>query len=251
MNKTSLSNNSEIKISKPEYLKLFWATLFAIAMGMLECAVVIYIRELYYPDGFRFPVRATSDTVTVTELLRELATVIMLLGIGMVAGKNKQERFAWFIYCFAIWDIFYYVFLYLIIGWPVSFLDWDVLFLVPIMWVGPVWAPIELSLLMIVLSLSILYFSGKRASSSLKLSEWFALISGSLIVIVAFCKEYFLFMTRQHPTIPKTELFFSKQTFAYAAQYVPVNFDVWIFFLGCLVICIGIGLYLFRNFSGR
>jgi hypothetical protein len=71
MNKTSLSNNSEIIISKPEYLKLFWGTLFAIAMGILECAVVINIRELYYPNGFRFPVGATSDTVT--ELLRELS----------------------------------------------------------------------------------------------------------------------------------------------------------------------------------
>ena len=29
--------------------------IFAVSMGFLEAIVVVYIRELYYPDGFRFP----------------------------------------------------------------------------------------------------------------------------------------------------------------------------------------------------
>jgi len=132
MNKTQEISFSE---NKPNLLlssKLLWVTLFAVAMGMLESSVVIYLRELYYPAGFKFPLHATSYTVAVTELFRELSTLIMLLGIGMLAGKNKHERFAWFIYSFAIWDIFYYVFLYLLINWPVTLFDWDVLFLLPI-----------------------------------------------------------------------------------------------------------------------
>jgi len=156
MNKTQEISFSE---NKPNLLlssKLLWVTLFAVAMGMLESSVVIYLRELYYPAGFKFPLHATSYTVAVTELFRELSTLIMLLGIGMLAGKNKHERFAWFIYSFAIWDIFYYVFLYLLINWPVTLFDWDVLFLLPTMWVGPVWAPVFLSLLMILLALCIL-----------------------------------------------------------------------------------------------
>ena len=158
-------------MSKSDYRKLIWVTLFAIAMGMMESSVAIYLRELYYPGGFQFPVRATSTTVAVTELFRELATIIMLLGVGMIAGKNRQERFAWFIYSFAIWDILYYIFLYLIIGWPASFNDWDVLFLLPVMWSGPVWAPVSLSLLMILLGMCILHYSGNRQDSGLKLSE--------------------------------------------------------------------------------
>lgn len=227
--------------------KLFWVTLFAVAMGMLESSVVIYLRELYYPDGFHFPLRATSYTVAVTELARELATLIMLLGIGVLAGRNKQERFAWFIYSFAIWDLFYYVFLYLFINWPLSLLDWDVLFLLPIMWVGPVWAPVLLSMLMIFLAMSILYFSNHKTNSYLKSREWALLIAGSLIVIIAFCEEFYLFMTAQYPTIPGMQLFFSKQSIELASKYVPVHFDVLLFLLGCATIGTGISSYLFRN----
>jgi hypothetical protein len=226
---------------------LFWVTLFCIAMGMLESSVVIYLREMNYPDGFQFPLKATSYTIAVTELFRELATLIMLLGIGMLVGKNKQERFAWFIYSFAIWDIFYYVFLYLIINWPLSLLDWDILFLLPIMWVGPVWAPVLLSLLMISLALIILYFSERGEGANLKLREWAVLIAGALTVIIAFCKDFYLYMTTHFPTIPVTQLFFSKHTFEYAAKYVPVSFDVVLFLFGCIVICTAIGMYAVRN----
>jgi len=226
---------------------LIWVTLFSVAMAMLESSVVIYLRELYYPGGFRFPLQATSATIAVTEMLRELATLIMLLGIGMLVGKNKSGRFAWFIYTFAIWDLFYYVFLYLIIGWPLSLLDWDVLFLLPIMWTGPVWAPVLLSVLMIILALLILFFERHRHNSNLKTSEWILLIMGAITVIVAFCKDYYLFMVTHFSSIPATQLFFSEHSIGYSTQYVPVRFDVVLFLFGCVVISIGIGIYVFRN----
>ena len=226
---------------------LLWVTVFSVAMGMLESSVVIYLREMYYPSGFQFPLKVTSYTIAVTEFFRELATLIMLLGIGMLVGRNKQERFAWFIYSFAIWDIFYYVFLYLIINWPLSLLDWDILFLIPIMWVGPVWAPVLLSILMISLALIILYFSEHKHNSNLYLREWIVIIGGALIVIIAFCKDFYLYMTAHFPTIPVKQLFFSKHTFDYAAQYVPVKFDVVLFLLGCVIICIAIVMYAIRN----
>jgi hypothetical protein len=176
-----------------------------------------------------------------------MATMIMLLGIGVLVGKNKQERFAWFIYSFAIWDIFYYIFLYLIISWPVSLLDWDILFLLPMLWVGPVWAPILLSLLMILLAQFILYFSKHKHGADLKAREWILLITGALIVIIAFCKDFYIYMVTYNPTIPATELFFSKHSFEYAAHYIPARFDVLLFLLGCVVICAGIGSYVIRN----
>lgn len=247
MNKTQENSFSENKASQQISYNLLWVTLFSVAMGMLESSVVIYLRELYYPDGFHFPLKATSYTIAVTEIFRELATLIMLLGIGMLAGKGKHERFAWFIYSFAIWDIFYYVFLYLIIDWPMSLSDWDVLFLLPMMWIGPVWAPVILSILMILLALFILHFSRRRHNANMKLREWIVLLTGAFIVIIAFCKDFYLYMTTHFPTVPGTQLFFSKHTFEYAAQYVPVRFDVLLFLFGCAVICIAIGSYVFRN----
>ena len=247
MNKTQNSAVSGNITNRLLSNNLLWVTLFSIAMGMLESSVVIYLRELYYPAGFSFPLQATSYTIAVTELFRELATLIMLLGIGILVGKNKQERFAWFIYSFAIWDIFYYIFLFLIIDWPLSLIDWDVLFLLPMMWVGPVWAPVLLSFFMIVLALSILYFSYYKNDSNLKSSEWITLSVGAFIVIIAFCKDFYLYMTIHFPTIPATQLFFSEHTFEYAAQYVPTSFDVILFLFGCVVICTGIGRYVIRN----
>ena len=229
------------------YRQLALITLFSVAMGMLESSVVVYLRELYYPDGFQFPIRATSYKVAVTELMRELATLIMLLTIGMVAGKTKQERFAWFIYSFAIWDIFYYAFLYLIIGWPMSLMDWDILFLLPMMWTGPVWAPLLLSTLMIILAICILVFSNHHKNAHLKFQEWALLISGSFIVIVAFCKDFYISMTTLYPLIPATKLFFSKQTGEYAANYVPKSFDVTLFSVGTFFIISGICIYVLRN----
>lgn len=239
----------KIKISRLTKNNLIWITILTIAMGMVESSVVVYLRELYYPEGFKFPLRSTSNIVAITELLRELATMIMLLAIGVLAGKSKHERFAWFIYSFAIWDISYYLFLHLIINWPTSLCDWDVLFLLPVMWVAPVWAPLLLSALTILLALCILYFSSQNQSASLKMGEWILLIAGALIVIIAFCKDYYLFVTSHHPNIPNAQLFFSKDAITYATQYVPVSFDVKLFLFGCFVICVGIGIYGFRNWK--
>ncbi|MBL7138880.1 MAG: hypothetical protein ISS17_08905, partial [Bacteroidales bacterium] len=127
-------------------------TLFAIAMGFLESAVVVYLRAIYYPEGFAFPLKIIEGPVATTEILREAATLIMLITVAILAARRWIIRFAWFIYIFAIWDIFYYIFLWLLLGWPESLLTWDILFLIPTTWVGPVLAPVINSLTMIALA---------------------------------------------------------------------------------------------------
>ncbi|HNX08095.1 MAG TPA: hypothetical protein PKL96_10970, partial [Bacteroidales bacterium] len=107
--------------------KIIWVAIFAIAMGFLESAVVVYIRALYYPEGFMFPMKLISDQIMITEFFREAATMIMLIGIAVIAGSSAIERFAYFIFSFGIWDIFYYIFLYALLGWPQSLMTWDVL----------------------------------------------------------------------------------------------------------------------------
>ena len=162
---------------------LIWITLFAIAMGFMESAVVIYLRELYYKNGFEFPLKGIPASIARVEFFREVATIIMLVGAGIIAGKSKLQRFAYFALAFAIWDIFYYVFLYVCLGWPQSLSTWDILFLIPTPWVGPVWAPCLLSLLMIVGSVFIIIQTEKNKHYKIYAGLWWLLITGTLICI--------------------------------------------------------------------
>ena len=136
---------------KKETLNRVWiVTFFAIAMGYLEAIVVAYLRALYYPNGFNFPLaNLVQSEILLIEWVREFATIVMLVTVAMLAGKKFFERSAYFIFAFAVWDIFYYVFLKVILDWPASLFTWDVLFLIPWPWVGPVITPVLCSLLMI------------------------------------------------------------------------------------------------------
>ncbi len=79
-----------------------WITAFAVAMGFLESAVVVYLRAIYYPEGFRFPLVAMSPVLIFTELVREAATLVMLLAPGALISRKRLERFAWFCWSFAV-----------------------------------------------------------------------------------------------------------------------------------------------------
>ncbi len=116
-----------------------------------------------------------DEHLALTEIFREAATLIMLVGIGIIAGRNSSERFAWFLYSFAVWDIFYYIFLKLLLNWPESFMTWDILFLIPATWVGPVIAPVIVSITMIAFALIILYSNQKSIPVTIKSSEWICL----------------------------------------------------------------------------
>jgi len=59
-------------------------------------------------------------------------------------------RLAYFLTIFAVWDIFYYIWLKVLLGWPSSIMEWDILFLIPVTWAGPVLAPIILSITMLI-----------------------------------------------------------------------------------------------------
>ena len=229
-------------------IKILWITLFGIAMGFLESAVVIYMRELYYPLGFNFPLVPISSKLVVTELLREAATLIMLLGIGILTGKSKNEKFAYFIYTFAIWDIFYYVFLKAILFWPESWLTWDLLFLLPSIWTGPVIAPIIVSFTMILLSLLIVFFNQINKRTILSLGEWASLIMGSLIIIASFMWDYSTYILNEYCvhqlfTLPNENIF------EFAIKYVPSSFPWFIFTIGEVMIIGAVIHFFIKNKS--
>jgi hypothetical protein len=132
------------------YRRLLWVSVFAVAFAFVESSVVVYLRAIYYPEGFEFPLVMVSWEHLTVELLREAATILMLVAAGVLAGKKPWERFGYFLVAFGVWDIFYYVWLKVLLDWPVSILDWDVLFLIPVPWIGPVIAPVAISILMVM-----------------------------------------------------------------------------------------------------
>ena len=152
-------------------MDIYTAIVFAIAMGYLEAAVVVYLRELYYPEGFyikekvKFPfikfgvvseLKPFPKKIILTEIGREAATIIMLAGFAVAAGNTFVTSLGYFLILFGVWDIFYYVFLKIILNWPETFSTTDVFFLIPVPWIGPVWLPIILSGIIIAIGLIIL-----------------------------------------------------------------------------------------------
>lgn len=196
-------------------------TIFSIAMGFLESAVVIYLRELYYPHGFSFPMVATSTLVLKTELLRELSTVIMLVCIGWLAGRTKAERFVYFLYSFAIWDIFYYVFLKALLDWPASLFTWDILFLIPVPWYGPVLAPCMISLSMVGYTVLILYIESKNILVRLDWKDWTIMMIASLIFILSFTLEFLQWYTAGDHKLDTMGL-----------EFIPLRYPWWLFGIG-------------------
>jgi hypothetical protein len=124
---------------------------FAIAMAWVESAVVVYLRVLI---GRIDPYQADPLPISVglgwIEVGREIATLVMLWAVGWLAGRTWRGRAGYSLIAFGTWDIFYYIFLVPMNGWPHSLLDWDVLFLIPLPWWGPVLAPVLISLLLII-----------------------------------------------------------------------------------------------------
>jgi hypothetical protein len=222
--------------------KIITITLFAIAMGFLESAVVVYLREILYPDGFEFPLSPIPVNLALTELFREVATLIMLVTIGILAAKRFSTGFAWFIYTFAIWDIFYYIFLKLLVGWPGSLMTWDVLFLIPTTWTGPVLSPVLVSMTMICLALVILIQAEKGKDTRILPREWTGLVAGSLVLIFGFILDYSQHMLAHFSVFGMLQVK-NPEVLEVATRYIPLRFPWWIFGIGELIILGTIGLY--------
>lgn len=176
-------------------ISLFITTLFAIAMAFLESAIVVYLRLIYYPGGFSFPLIEIPSDILVIEILREAATIIMLLTVSWMLARNRREWFAFFAYNFGVWDIFYYIWLKVFLNWPDSVFDWDVLFLIPLPWTGPVLAPVIVSVLLIMAAVLLLVYQELKLS----LRDWILEIIAGLIIIISFLFQLKELESGQHP----------------------------------------------------
>lgn len=162
---------------------------YALAMAYLESAVVVYLqRALSMTPATLFPLRdqATLGGLGSIEVGREVATIVMLATVGWLAGRTSLERFAWTSVAFGIWDIGYYFWLWVFVGWPTSFGTTDLLFLLPVPWVAPVLAPILVSIALITFGLIVARRIRRGDLLDFKLRQWILLVVGGLVVIVSF-----------------------------------------------------------------
>jgi len=185
----------------------WWVALYATAMAAVESAVVVYLRALHPPPDAPLTVllHEIPAHLVPIEIGRELATLVMIGAVAALAGgaRNVREAFLYFALAFGIWDIFYYIWLWVFIGWPPSLLTWDVLFLIPVPWLSPVIAPVIVSLCLVAGSLWLL------AHPSLQLPRlaWALAILGAVLVLLSFTVDYRYALMRTDPPRFRWELF--------------------------------------------
>ena len=167
--------------------------IYAIAMAWVEAAVVYYLRRMmnriepYQPHPLPM-----IGGLGFAEMVREVATLIMLLTVGTLAGRSWRARLGYTAIAFGFWDIFYYVFLKVLCGWPHSLFDWDVLFLLPLPWWGPVLAPVLISVLMIVWGTLVSSENHTEPNAAAEIKVWalnFCGIGLALYVFMADCLQ--------------------------------------------------------------
>ena len=140
-------------------IKLGLLALFGIAMAHLEGVVVVYLRKslgMLDSESNKESIGKIPDRFLQIEMTREVATIVMLVVIAYLVGGTWIEKGVFFLWTFAIWDLFYYLSLYILIKWPPKLTTIDVLFLIPKPWIAPVWFPIGVSSLTIII-IAVLY----------------------------------------------------------------------------------------------
>ncbi len=150
---------------KPELTSrtLLSSAIFALSFGFVEGAAAIYLGAAAglvpgiagtLSDVARLSGELQQQTQQVpylppslhtVEVFRETATMLMLLSVAIVAEHRRGERFAIFLWVFALWDISYYAALWATVRWPDSPTSSDVLFFIPVPWTSQVWFPILIS----------------------------------------------------------------------------------------------------------
>ena len=173
-----------------EWNRWLIVAVFAIAMAWVESAVVFDLRTMVHRiEPYQADPLPLVGRLGPVELVRELATMIMLLTVGVLAGKTWRARWGYALVAFGVWDIFYYVFLKVMCGWPHSLLDWDILFLLPLPWWGPVLAPVLIAILMIAWGTLVTQFEHQPVSRVSHFATWAMNFTGIFIALYVFMAD--------------------------------------------------------------
>ena len=178
-----------MRTGSSRWTRLAVVAVYATAMAVVEAMVVYYLRRLFAlqyaavftPGRFVFPPAYLRH-----EQIREAATIVMLLAVAFLAGRGLLQKLAYFLLAFGVWDIGYYFWLWMFVGWPHGPGTWDVLFLIPIPWAGPVWAPIAVSLALVGFGLAAAQRCGADRAPKVHSAILAGAIAGGIIVIASF-----------------------------------------------------------------
>lgn len=192
-------------------------SVFACAFALVEAAVVVYLRTLFYPEGFSFPIKPIPQNILNVEVWRETATLAMLGSVAMLAGKTAWGRFAFFIYAFGLWDIFYYVWLKVFINWPESFFTPDILFLLPVIWWGPVLAPSIVAFSLCVSAIIIIRMEEHGFPFRATLLDILWIVIGAAIILYTFMVDAPLVEAGMDTPAYRWPLFFTGELIGIAA----------------------------------
>jgi hypothetical protein len=176
--------------------RLLWISLFAVAMAVLEAVVVAYLRGLLSITRQH----VTLDSYITMEIAREASTLVMLVAVGWLSGRHWRERLAFMAFTFGLWDIWYYIWLKLFIAWPNSLFDWDILFLIPFRWWGPVLAPVLIATLLCVTAVLFLLKmeqNEKAGETRLGTGQVTAAFAGANLALYLFMADSFHAWLRQ------------------------------------------------------
>ena len=213
------------------FRKIIWIAIFAIAMAYLESAVVVYLRHLYGITDYALGIPPFNDAISIIEIGREIATLVMIMAVGWAVGKSFQDRLGYSLFVFGIWDIFYYFWLWIFVKWPSSLFETDLLFLIPLSWWGPVAAPVMIALLMIISGILAILYEDKNQKLSLSMSWLSIAILSLLILLYSFIRDALALLPAEFEAISYIQ---------------PSPFNWVIFLTGYLMLCI-ILFYIFRN----
>jgi hypothetical protein len=202
----------EAPVAGPASMRPAWVLaglyLFGIGFGFVEAAVVVDLRALLGQTVGRIAGRTSDDLfpmipvdrlanedpatarVLRVEVLREAATLVMLAGVGLAVGRSFIGRFSAFVVGFGMWDLTYYLFLRLLLGWPASVWTWDLLFLIPVPWAAPVLAPAIVAATMVVAGSVVIVVESKGRPFRVSRWDWLAIVAGGCVLIAAFCWDW-------------------------------------------------------------
>ncbi len=208
-----------------EQQRWFSVVAFAIGMAWVEAASVYYLRaivgriEPYQENPLPF-----VGILGSVELVREAATLVMLLTVGMIAARTWPRRLGYTAIAFGVWDVFYYVFLRVMTGWPKSVFDWDILFLLPLPWWGPVIAPVSIAFLMIVWGTFATQSADRPAMAVFTRTAWSIGGLGIALALYVFMADSIRLLSAGHDVTANLPTSFNWAVFcvAFALMTAPV-----------------------------
>jgi hypothetical protein len=190
------------------YVKILLIFIFTAAFAYVESAVVIYLRHIYYPEGFHFPIKKHVDLLLYLEVIREFATLVIMVSMSALLSKRFWEGFGYFLIIFGVWDIFFYIWLKAAINWPASIFDPDILFLIPVPWIAPVLAPVLVSLVMIVIGIDITKLSSEGYNVRPLLIHWILVLAGTAVILYTFMSDTDAMFYEKYPRLYNWVLLF-------------------------------------------